>query len=66
MNAQELKDEIERLQKQLGSTPREFKVTVEFYMEATGSNEIHNIMVHIARVIREFNGASISFSYEEN
>ena len=66
MKAQELKDEIERLQKQLDSTPREFKVTVEFYMEATGSNEVHNIMAHIARVIREFDGTSISYSHEEN
>ena len=66
MTPQELRNEIERLQKQLDSTPREFKVTVEFYIEASTASEIDHLMTHVTRTVREYGGCSVSYEPAEN
>jgi hypothetical protein len=65
MTPQELRDEIERLQKQLDSTPREFVVTVQFYTEASTESEIEHLMAHVHSTIREYGGCSVSYEFAE-
>ena len=66
MTPQELRDEIERLQKQLDNTPREFKVTVEFYIEASTASEIDRLITHVTRTVREYGGYSVRYEHAEN
>lgn len=66
MTPQELRDEIERLQKQLDITPREFVVTVRFYTEASTASKVEHLMEHVHRTIREYGGCDVSYEYAEN
>jgi uncharacterized protein YmfQ (DUF2313 family) len=66
MSPSEIQAEINRLQKQLDSTPREFKLTVEFYVNASTPSEIATVMDHINRAIRKYGGTSVSYTFTEN
>jgi len=65
MKPQEIREEIERLQKQLSETRREFKVKVTFYIDACNYDEIDSVMAKVASTIGNLDGEDVSYDYEE-
>jgi hypothetical protein len=63
--AQEIKDEIEALTKQLNGTRREWRVDLTFFIDACNEAEVEKAIDEITPAIRNAEGCSISVQTTE-